>query len=277
MFGVGAVVAADLVAPNRRASAIALMFTGLTLANILGVPLGTLIGQDHGWRAAFWAITGLGALAFVPVAWLVPNVAQRASAGLRRELSVLGRPEVLLALATTILSSASVFVLFTYVVPILQDVSGFTPKEVTLILFLVGLGFTLGITLGGKLADRGLLKALIGILTTLTLLLLVFPLLLHSRIATLALVFAWAAAAFATVPALQARVVDKAAEAPNLASTLNIGAFNLGNATGAFLGGLVLDQGFGLPSVPLAAAAVALAGLVAAVLAARLDRRGISP
>jgi DHA1 family inner membrane transport protein len=273
MFGVGAVVATDLVPPNRRASAIALMFTGLTLANILGVPLGTLIGQDHGWRAAFWAITGLGVLALVPVAWLVPNVAARASAGLRRELSVLGRSEVLLALATTILSSASIFALFTYIVPILQDVSGFTPKEVTLILFLIGLGFTLGITLGGKLADRGIMRATIIIFATMTALLVIFPLVLHSQAATLVVVFVWAGAAFATAPPLQTRVVDKAADAPNLASTLNIGAFNLGNAAGAFLGGLVIDQGFSLPSVPLAAAAVGLAALAAATLATQLDQR----
>src|SRR5581483_8671434 len=141
LFGVGAVVAADLVPPNRRASAIGLMFTGLTLANILGVPLGTLVGQSYGWRATFWVITALGTLALVPVAALVPNVATRASAGLRHELSVLRRPEVLIAIVSTVVTAASIFALFTYIVPLLQDVTGFSPRAVTVILFLIGLGF----------------------------------------------------------------------------------------------------------------------------------------
>ena len=273
MFGVGAVVATSLVPPNKRASAIGLMFLGLTLANILGVPLGTLIGQEYGWRATFWVITLLGLIALIPVAVLVPHVPNRASAGLLHEVSVMRRPQVLLAIATTILSSASVFTLFTYIVPILQDVTGFTPSNVTLILFMIGIGLTFGITLGGKFSDRGLMRSLIVMTLACAVLLAFLPLVLHIKIATLVVIFLWAMTAFGTVPGLQTRVVDKATEAPNLASTINIGAFNLGNAGGAFLGGLVIGHGFSLAAVPVAAAIVALLTLAGAVLGALGDRR----
>jgi MFS transporter, DHA1 family, inner membrane transport protein len=273
MFGVGAVVATSLVPQNKRASAIGLMFLGLTIANILGVPLGTLIGQEYGWRATFWVITLLGLIALIPVAVLVPHVPNRASAGLLHEMSVMRRPQVLLAIATTILSSASVFTLFTYIVPILQDVSGFTPANVTLILFMIGIGLTFGITLGGKFSDRGLMFSLIAMTLACAVLLAFLPLVVHIKIATLVVIFLWAMTAFGTVPGLQTRVVDKATEAPNLASTINIGAFNLGNAGGAFLGGLVIGHGFGLTAVPIAAAIVALLTLAGAVLGMLGDRR----
>jgi DHA1 family inner membrane transport protein len=273
LFGVGAIVAADMVPPNRRASAIGLMFLGLTLATILGVPLGTLVGQEYGWRATFWVITGLGVIALFPVALLVPNVATRPSEGLRHEFSVLRRPDVLLAISTTVFTSAAIFTLFTYIVPLLQDVAGFTPSNITLILFMIGVGLTVGITIGGKFSDRGPMRAMIVMLAALALLLAVLPLFIHSQIAALVVIFLWAMAAFGTAPGLQSRVVDKARDAPNLASTLNIGGFNLGNAAGAFLGGIVIDQGFSLPTVPLAGALVALFALATAVLGALRDRR----
>lgn len=272
LFGVGAVVAAGMVPANRQASAIGLMFLGLTLANILGVPLGTLIGQSFGWRATFGVITALGIVALIPVLALVPEIAAKPSQGMRHELSVLRQFDVLLAIATTVLSSASVFTLFTYIVPLLQDVTGFTPSNVTLILFMVGIGLTVGITLGGKFSDRGPMRAMISMLAWMAIVLMVLPLVLHSKIATLVVIFLWAMAAFGLVPGLQSRVVDNASHAPNLASTLNIGAFNLGNAAGAFLGGLVISRGFSLPVVPVAAAIVAFVGLAAALLGAARDR-----
>jgi DHA1 family inner membrane transport protein len=273
LFGVGAVVAAGMVPPNRQASAIGLMFLGLTLANILGVPLGTLVGQHFGWRATFAVITALGLIALIPVSGLVPDVATQPSRGMRHELSVLRQFDVLLAIATTILSSAAVFTLFTYIVPLLQDVTGFAPSHVTLILFMVGVGLTVGITLGGKFSDHGLMRSIITMLAGMALTLLLLPLVIHSKPATLIVIFLWAMAAFGLVPGLQSRVVNKASHAPNLASTLNIGAFNLGNAGGAFLGGLVIDRGFSLPAVPVAGAIVALIGLAAAILGAARDRR----
>ena len=273
LFGVGAIVAAGMVPPNRRASAIGLMFLGLTIANILGVPLGTLVGQAYGWRATFWVITGLGLVALAPVAVLVPDVATPPSEGLRHEFSVLRRWTVVLAISTTVFASASVFTLFTYIVPLLQDVTGFAPSNITLILFLIGIGLTVGITLGGKFSDRGPMRAMITMLAALVVFLAGMPLFIHNQIATLVVIFLWAIAAFGTVPGLQSRVVDKARDAPNLASTLNIGGFNLGNAIGAFLGGVVIDQGWSLTAVPLVGAAVALVALATAVLGAGLDRR----
>ena len=272
LFGVGAVVAAGMVPANRQASAIGLMFLGLTLANILGVPLGTLVGQSLGWRATFGVITALGLVALIPVFLLIPNVATRASAGMRHELSVLHEGDVLLAIGTTVLSSASVFTLFTYVVPLLQEVTGFTAANVTLILFMIGIGLTVGITLGGKFSDRGAMRAMITMLAALAISLATIPLVIHSKSATLVVIFIWAMAAFGVVPGLQSRVVDKAKHAPNLASTLNIAAFNLGGASGAFLGGLVIDRGWGLPAVPLAGAIVAAVGVAAAILGALRDR-----
>jgi DHA1 family inner membrane transport protein len=272
LFGVGAVVAAGMVPANKQASAIGLMFLGLTLANILGVPLGTLVGQNFGWRVTFGVITALGIVALIPVYFLVPEIATKASQGMRHELSVLRQGDVLLAIATTILSSAATFTLFTYIVPLLQDVTGFTPQNVTLILFMIGIGLTVGITLGGKFSDRGAMRAMITMLAVLAGSLLVLSLVAENKIATLVVIFIWAMAAFGLVPGLQSRVVDKAKTAPNLASTLNIGAFNLGNAGGAFLGGFVIGQGFSLPTVPVAGAVVALLALAAAAIGASRDR-----
>lgn len=273
LFGVGAIVAAGMVPPNRQASAIGLMFLGLTLANILGVPLGTLVGQHFGWRATFWLITALGLLALIPLTLLVPNIATHRSAGLRHELSILRRTDVLLAIATTVIGSASTFTLFTYIVPLLQDVTGFTPADISPILLMIGVGLTIGITLGGKFSDRGAMRAMITMLSAMTVLLAALAIVADGRIATLVVIFLWAMAAFGLVPGFQSRVVDKARDAPNLASTLNIGAFNLGNAVGAFLGGVVLDLGFGVRAVPVAAAVVGLIALVIAILGAWRDRR----
>ncbi|MET0482175.1 MAG: MFS transporter, partial [Aestuariivirgaceae bacterium] len=274
LFGVGAVVAAGMVPQNKQASAIGLMFLGLTLANVLGVPLGTLVGQNFGWRATYGVLTALGLIALIPVYWLVPDIATtRTEGGMRREMSVLRQTDVLIAILTTVLGSASTFTLFTYIVPILQDESGFAPGNISLILFMVGVALTIGITLGGKFSDRGAMRAMITMLGALVVALLALPLVLDSKVATLAVIFVWAMAAFGLVPGFQSRVVDKARQAPNLASTLNIAGFNLGNAFGAFLGGFVIDSGLGLRAVPVAAARVAAAGVALAVLGTLRDRQ----
>ena len=273
LFGVGVVVATDLVAPNKRASAVALMFTGLTVANIAGVPLGTLLGQVYGWRATFFAISALGVISFAAVAALIPNVAGMGAIDVRREFAVARRPEVLLALATTVLGWGCVFVLFTYIVPILEQVSGFSPRAVTVILFVIGVGLTIGINIGGRLADRGVMRTLIGMLAVLAALSALFAVASHSQVAAVPVIFLWGMAAFGTIPSLQTRVLDSASGAPNIASSLNVGAFNLGNAGGALIGGLTIDWGLGLTAVPLAAAVVALAGLAVAVFGMRLDQR----
>lgn len=272
-FGIGAVVAAGLVAPERRASAIALMFTGLTLANVLGVPFGTALGQWLDWRATFWAVTGLGVIAAIAIARLVPAAGHGEALDMKREVKVLAEPQVLIALAMTVLGFGGVFVAFTYIAPLLTEVTGFSSKAVSPILLLFGVGLTLGNMLGGKLADKRLIPALLGILAALSLALIALGLVSHAKVATVIVIFLWGMAAFATVPGLQMRVVEKAAAAPNLASTLNIGAFNLGNAMGAWLGGVVIESKAGLTAVPYAGAAMAAAGLLLTAYSGWLDRR----
>ena len=272
-FGIGAVVAASLVPQEKRASAIAMMFTGLTLATVLGVPFGTAIGQQFGWRVAFWIVSGLGVVSLIGVTALVPNRHDIARASLGHEVRVLRDPQVWLALGMTVLGFGGVFVVFTYIAPILEQVSGFSPHGVTLMLVLFGVGLTLGNMLGGKLADRALMPSLMGILAALAVVMAIFTKTSHASVPAAITVFVWGIAAFATVPPLQMRVVAKASAAPNLASTLNIGAFNMGNAMGAWLGGLAITHGIGLAALPWVAAAVAIAALVLTWAAARLDAR----
>ncbi len=275
-FGIGAVVAASLVPQEKRASAIALMFTGLTLATVLGVPFGTAIGQQYGWRVAFWIVSALGVISLIGVSALVPNKHDSGPVSLGHEVRVLRDPQVWMALGMTVLGFGGVFVVFTYIAPILEQVSGFSPRGVTLMLVLFGVGLTLGNTLGGKLADRALMPSLMGILVALAVVMAIFTKTSHSSVAAASTLFVWGVAAFATVPPLQMRVVAKAAAAPNLASTLNIGAFNMGNALGAWLGGLAIERGVALDALPWVAAVVAIAALVLTWLAARLDARNSS-
>ncbi|MGN6580076.1 MAG: MFS transporter [Bordetella sp.] len=272
-FGVGSVVAASLVKPDKQASAIALMFTGLTLANVLGVPFGTWLGQAWGWRATFWAVAAVGVAALAAIAALVPADHGSHQSDLRCELRALGRPQVLLGFAMTVLGFGGVFTAFTYIAPLLTNLAGFSPGAVSPILLLFGVGLVLGNTYGGKLADRHLMPTLIGSLALLALVLALFSVTLHDKVAAVATVALLGAAAFATVPPLQMRVLSKAGGAPNLASAFNIAAFNLGNAAGAWLGGVTIDHGLGLGATPLTAAAVTAAGLLVALYSRHLDRR----
>jgi DHA1 family inner membrane transport protein len=265
-FGIGSVVAASLVPVNRRASAVALMFTGLTLANVLGVPLGTALGQYAGWRSTFWAVTGIGVLALIGLWRVLPLAHDESPSDLRQELGALRGAGFWLALSTTVLFAASMFALFTYVAPLLGEVTGVSPRGVTWTLLLIGLGLTLGNYLGGRLADWRLATTLLGVLVALA----VFSSLLrwtsHNLVPAEVTLFLWAIAAFAAVPALQISVMTFGQQAPNLVSTLNIGAFNVGNALGAWVGGTVIAQGLGLTSVPLAAAGLALLGAITTLL-----------
>jgi len=273
-FGVGSVVAASLVRPDKQASAIALMFTGLTLANVLGVPFGTWLGQAFGWRSTFWAVTVIGLTALAAVAALVPADHGTHQGNLRGELRALGRPQVLLGFLMTVLGFGGVFTAFTYIAPMLTELSGFSPSAVSPILLLFGVGLVLGNTYGGKLADRRLMPTLVGSLALLAAVLALFTITVHGKVTAVITVAALGAAAFATVPPLQMRVLAKAGGAPNLASAFNIAAFNLGNAAGAWLGGVTIDHGPGLGATPLAAAAVTAAGLLVALYSWRLDRQG---
>ncbi|MGU3539141.1 MFS transporter [Methylobacterium sp. A54F] len=267
-FGIGAIVASSLVPRERRTQAVALMFTGLTLANVLGVPFGTALGQAAGWRAAFWAVVGIGLAAGLAIALFVPAGLPGSRGGLGREFRTLGRWSVLRPMLVSTLSSVSLFSVFTYITPFLTDVTGLTPRGVTGALLLAGLGLTVGNLAGGRLADRNLMATVIGSFLGVAGILLLLALVAHSPTGALAALFAWAALAFALVSPLQIWVVEAATDAPNLASTLNQGAFNLGNALGAWLGGLALTAGASYGQLPLLGAAVALAALLLALPAA---------
>lgn len=260
-FGVGSVVAASLVAPERRAGAVAAMFSGLTIANIGGVPLAAWIGQHVGWRAAFAGIGGLGVVAMGALLLALPRIAGNTETNIRAELRVMTRPPVLLALLATVLGSAAMFTVFTYVAPILQHVTQVSANTVTMTLVIYGVGLTVGNALGGHFADRALTPTLIIVFASLVALLILFAWTMRSAVPAIATVFAWGVATFALVPSLQARVMSVASDAPNLAASINIGAFNLGNAIGAALGGGVIAAGLSYAWVSIAGAGMAAGGL----------------
>ena len=272
-FGVGSVVATTLVPPNRKASAIAVMFTGLTVANILGVPFGTWLGQAFGWRSTFWAVTLIGLAAVAVIAFAVPRDEKPEAAGsLKADLQVFARPQVLLALAMTVFGWIGVFAVFTFIAPILTGVTGFPDGAVSPILLVFGLGLVAGNLGGGRLADRWLMPSVIGTLLALAVVLALMTFAMHDRIAAVLFVGLLGAAAFANVPPLQMWLLEKAEGAgQSLASSLNIAAFNLGNAIGAWLGGAVIDCGPGLGAVPLVAALAPLIALAIALVGRRLE------
>jgi DHA1 family inner membrane transport protein len=271
-FGVGSVVAASVVPRDRRAAAVAAMFMGLTIANVVGVPLAPWIGEAAGWRAAFWGIAALGLLAMASLWLALPDVEKAATGDMRRELGVLTRPDVLVALALTVLGSSAMFTVFTYIAPILREETHATTGFVAAMLVLYGLGLTAGNWLGGRYADRSVDATLVVTLASLTALLLLFGVVMRWPVPAAVSIFAWGVATFALVPPLQMRVMAAASEAPNLASSMNIGAFNLGNALGAALGGGVIALDLGYPAIAVAGAATSAIGLIL-VLATRENRQ----
>lgn len=267
-FGVGSIVAAGLVPPQRRAGAVAAMFMGLTIANVVGVPLATWAGEHLGWRAAFWGIAALGVATIAALRLTLPALPVENGGNALAELRVLTRRRVLGALALTVIGSSAMFTVFTYIAPILREATHATLGFVTAMLVTYGIGLTVGNWLGGRFADRSVDRTLIVTLASLAAVLIAFALLMPFAAPTAILVFLWGVASFALVPPLQVRVMTAAADAPNLASAVNIGAFNLGNAIGAALGGGVIAAGLGYPAVALAGAATSIIGL-GAVIAAR--------
>ncbi|OAI26379.1 arabinose transporter permease [Methylosinus sp. R-45379] len=273
-FGVGSVVATGLVAADRKASAIAVMFTGLTVATILGVPLGTLVGQHLGWRATFWAVAVVGLIALAIIAALVPEDDRPVEASdWRADIAAILRAPVLLGLATTALGYAGVFAVFTYIAPMLTRISGFSEVAVSPILLVFGGGLVAGNLLGGKLADRWLVPTVFATLAALAVVLALMAPGLRSPFTAVVLVGLLGATAFATVAPLQMWVLSKTEGAgQSLASSFNIAAFNLGNAIGAWAGGFVIDHGAGLAAVPLWAALFPLAAILVASLAVSEER-----
>jgi DHA1 family inner membrane transport protein len=261
-FGLGAVVAADLVPRHQRSAAIALMFTGLTLANVLGVPLGTALGQVAGWRATFWAVTGIGMAAVAALAiWLPGNIPMKPG-NILREFRVLRDIRVLWPLAVSTLASASLFCVYTYIAPLLMHVTGFSENTVTATLLLFGVALTVGSTLGGRLGQHHLERWLLRVFLALLVVFLALTQAIYYTIPTFIVIFAWGALGFAVVPLLQTLIVDQARAAPNLASTLNQGAFNLGNAGGAWIGSMALHRGAGFADLPWITAGLGLAALL---------------
>ncbi len=272
-FGVGAVVATSLVDEDRKASAISIMFTGLTVATLLGVPAGAWLGLHHGWRATFWAVAAIGVVATVVIATMVPHDrgAQEANR-LGDELRAVARPPVLLGLLMTVLGFGGMFTVYTFIQPLLTQVAGFADAVVSPILLVFGVGMIVGNLLGGRFADRGLAKALLGTLAALAAVMALMAFALHSQVAMVLFTGLLGAAAFATVSPLQLWVLRKAEGAQSLASSLNIGAFNLGNAFGAWLGGAVIASGMGLPALTWVGALVPASALGVALYAIRRER-----
>jgi DHA1 family inner membrane transport protein len=272
-FGIGSVVAADLARPGHRAQAVAFLLAGLTLANVLGVPLGTALGQAEGWRATFWVVTAIGIAAAGAIALAVPTGLRGSPGGVMREFGALRQMRVLYPMLISMIASISLFSVFTYITPLLQTVTGFTPQGVTRVLLLFGVGLTIGNLVGGRLADWRLLPSVTASYAALALVLAGFAYTCHFPIPASVTVVVWGALAFALISPLQIWVVDAASDAPNLASTLNQSAFNLGNSIGAWAGGAAIASGAGYAELPWLGAMVAAVGFGFTLAAGLAPRR----
>ncbi|GAA2958370.1 MFS transporter [Glutamicibacter bergerei] len=273
-FGIGSVVAADLVPANKKAGAIAIMFTGLTAANVLGVPFGTFLGQQAGWRSTFWAISGIGVIALIGILALVPVLKQAAEAiSLRSELGAFKSRQVWLSLGVTVLGYGGMFGAFTYIAYTLTEVSGFNSHTVPWLLVLFGAGLFAGNWLGGRMADKNIDRTLLIFIGALLVVLIAFGALATSQVATIVALFLMGGFGFGTVPGLQSRIMRYAGSAPTLASGANIGAFNVGNALGAWAGGMGIAAGLGYTSPIWIGAAIAVAALLLMLLAMNLAKK----
>ncbi|WP_371477260.1 MFS transporter [Kitasatospora sp. NBC_00315] len=272
-FGAGAVAAAELAAPHLRARAVAVMFSGLTLANVVGVPAATLLGQHLGWRATMLVVVAIGAIGTLAIARLVPHLPAPERAGLRHELTAFRSGQLWLALGTVVFGCGGFFACYSYITPLLTEVSGFATGSVTLVLALFGVGMTIGNVLGGYAADRALRPSVCASFVLLALTLAAFSVTAHTRWTAAVTVVLVGMFGFAIVPTVQTLVLQKAHNAPTLASATVQGAFNLANAQGAFFGGVAVDAGLGWTAPPLVGAGLAGIGALIAVLAWVADRR----
>jgi len=271
-FGIGSVVATNLVPPNQRTQAVTLMFSGLMIANVLGVPAGTALGQAFGWRAAFLALIPVGLIALAALYRIVPEQDSEA-VHLKHEFRAVVRPQVQLVLSLSTISSTALFCVFTYIAPMLETITHLSPHAVTWVLVLFGASITVGNFLGGRLGDWKPMPLVLSGLVLLIVIFVAMPAAMPHMVPAVALVSVWGLVHFCAFAPLQARIVEQARGAPNLASTLNQGAFNLGNALGAGLGGLVLTAGYGYRKLPVASAAVAVVCLVVAMVTVLVERR----
>ncbi|GGV30442.1 MFS transporter [Streptomyces griseoflavus] len=274
LFGVGAVVASRLVAPDRAARAVSRMFLGLTVANIVGVPAGTALGQQLGWRSAFLAIAVIGVAALAALALFVPHQPRAGQSGIRHELRAMGNRQVALGLAVAVVGFGGFFAVYSYLVPILTNVTGISESSTTLVLALYGVGMTLGTLIAGPLTDRALRPTLYAGLALLAAALVTFSFTVHSTWpALVTITFIGALGSLITTP-IQMLLMAKAKDAPTMAAASNHSAFNLANAGGAWLGGLALSAGWGWTSPALVGAVLAVAGLGLALTGGLLGRGG---
>ena len=274
-FGIGSIVAISVVPKDKQASAVAMMFMGLTIANIGGVPLATWIGQNIGWRMSFALIAILGIITMLSLWKALPEGELGQRPDVKAELKVLTRLPVVLALLTTVMSAGAMFTLYTYIAPSLHHITHATPTVITFMLVLIGIGFSIGNHLGGKFADLSVTKTLIGFLVVLMVMMLLFPILAKTTIGAGIALIIWGAAAFAVVPPLQMRVMSVAHEAPGLASSVNIGAFNLGNALGAAAGGAVLSMKMSYATVSITGAVLTALGLILVFIQMKMSKKSV--
>lgn len=272
LFGVGAVVASRLVAPERAARAVSKMFLGLTVANIVGVPVCTALGQHLGWRAAYGAVAVIGLIALAALAAFVPHQPRSGQSGIRHELRAMGNRQVAMGLITAVVGFGGFFAVYSYLVPMLTHLTGISGTSITWVLALYGVGMTLGTLIAGPLTDRALRPTLYAGLILLTAGLVTFYFTVHSTVpALLSITFIGAMGSLITTP-VQMLLMAKAKNAPTMAAASNHSAFNLANAGGAWLGGLVISAGWGWASPNLVGAALALAGLGLAFAGGLMDR-----
>ncbi|MEK1943339.1 MAG: MFS transporter [Pseudomonas sp.] len=262
-FGCATLLARELAPPHRQASAMAMVISGLTIANVLGVPLGAWLGQTTNWRVTFFVVAGIGALTLVAQFLWLPQTAAPVRSASGSWSGILRRP-VLHALLVCSLTSVSLFTLFTYISPFLREVTGFTPDQSNGALLLMGIGLTLGNIFGGRLADKGVQRAVPKALATSALLVLGLYFFGHLQIPTLLILLGWGIATFAVSTPLQLLLVEQAGESASLAATLSHAAFNLGNAAGAWFGGLWLSAEMGLPLLPVFAVLLLLLNVAVA-------------
>jgi DHA1 family inner membrane transport protein len=277
-FGVGSVAAARMVSAGRRSAAMAVMFTGLTVANIIGVPLTTLLGQNTSWRLVFGVVGLIGALGAVSVALFLPAAVDDGPLAATRELlghelGAFKNPQVWMTLGVVIVGSGGMFATFSYINPMMTHLAGYAESSVTWLLVLFGLGMTFGNLVGARLADRWLMPTLYGAFAAEIVVALLFLLVSSSKIGSALMIFLFPAAALAALPSLQSRIVSLAGGAPNLAAASIQAAFNLANSLGAWLGGVVIAAGFGYNAPNWVAAGLCSLGLVIALTSGLIDHR----
>lgn len=272
-FGAASLIAASLVAPHLRGRAVSSVMLGLATANVAGVPAATWLGQHLGWRAAYWAVVVIAALTVAAVLAVVPSTPGRPSASVRTELGALRRPQVLLTLLVGVVGFGGMFAMYSYIAPIVTEVTGASAGFVPVVLLAFGLGGIAGTTLGGRLADRALFRSLVGAMVATGLLLAVVPLAAQGALSLTVLVFAVAAAASTLVVLLQLRLMEVAGDAQMLGAALNHSSLNAANALGAWIGGLVIAAGLGYTAPSLVGAGLAVLGLGVLAVSAVLRRR----